>query len=61
MREGLQAGDKVVVDGFQKARVGDAVNGVLVADAASAGDASAKNAATASTNPVAAANSTQGK
>ena len=62
VREDLQAGDKVVVDGFQKARVGDAVNGVLVTNAASAGDVSVKNAATASSNSAAAAaNSTQGK
>ena len=30
VNEGLQAGDKLVVDGFQKAKVGVAVKGVLV-------------------------------
>ena len=58
--EGLQVGDKVVVDGFQKAHVGDAVNGVLVTDGANVGDASSTHEATA-TNTAAAANSTQGK
>ena len=59
VREGLQVGDKVVVDGFQKAHVGDAVNGVLVTDAATASNAPEKNAEPASTSPT--ANSTQGK